>query len=194
MPGGNVTTGHEELTLRTLGPIYRSQSQFEDLVIANVKGSPIRLRDVGRVEDGTKEQRSFSRLNGVPTVTLEIRRQSGANTIEVIKGIKEALPRVAAQLPEDVKLESHSRPIALHRSSASRNSDTPGSGQYSRESGGVALHAVLALDADRGGRDSVFGDFNIRHDARARLHAQQRDDARAGVDGRRRNRRCDRRA
>jgi HAE1 family hydrophobic/amphiphilic exporter-1 len=57
------------------------------------------------VEDGTKEQRSLARLNGVPTVTLEIRRQSGANTIDVIKGIKQELPRVAGQLPNDVKME-----------------------------------------------------------------------------------------
>jgi hydrophobic/amphiphilic exporter-1 (mainly G- bacteria), HAE1 family len=104
VPGGNVTTGKEELTLRTLGR-FTDPRQFNDLVIANVNGAPVKLRDVGRVEDGTKEQRSFSRLNGVPTVTLDIRRQSGANTVEVIKGLKEALPRVAAQLPEDVKVE-----------------------------------------------------------------------------------------
>jgi HAE1 family hydrophobic/amphiphilic exporter-1 len=104
VPGGNVTTGKEELVLRTMGR-YTDPRQFEDLVIANVNGAPVKLRDVGRVEDGTKEQRSFSRLNGVPTVTLDIRRQSGANTVEVINGLKEALPRVAGQLPEDVKLE-----------------------------------------------------------------------------------------
>jgi HAE1 family hydrophobic/amphiphilic exporter-1 len=104
VPGGNVNTGHEELVLRTLGR-YVDARAFEDLVIANINGSPVRLRDVGRVEDGTKEQRSLSRLNGVPTVSLEIRRQSGANTIEVINGIKSQLPRVAAQLPNDVKLE-----------------------------------------------------------------------------------------
>jgi HAE1 family hydrophobic/amphiphilic exporter-1 len=104
VPGGNVTTGREELTLRTLGR-FNDPRQFGDLVIANINGSPVKLRDVGRVEDGTKEQRSFSRLNGVPTVTVDIRRQSGANTVEVIHGLKEALPRVAAQLPEDVKLE-----------------------------------------------------------------------------------------
>ncbi len=104
VPGGNVTTGKEELTLRTLGR-FTDPRQFNDLVIANVNGAPVKLRDVGRVEDGTKEQRSFSRLNGVPTVTLDIRRQSGANTVEVIKGLKDALPRVAAQLPEDVKVE-----------------------------------------------------------------------------------------
>ncbi|HET6646923.1 MAG TPA: efflux RND transporter permease subunit [Pyrinomonadaceae bacterium] len=105
IPGGNVNTGREELVLRTLGR-YSDARAFEELVIATVDGSPVKLRDVGHVEDGTKEQRSLSRLNGVPTVSLEIRRQSGANTIEVINGIKRELPRVAAQLPADVKLET----------------------------------------------------------------------------------------
>jgi HAE1 family hydrophobic/amphiphilic exporter-1 len=104
VPGGNVNTGREELVLRTLGR-YTDPRAFEDLVIANVNGSPIRLRDVGHVEDGTKEQRSLARLNGVPTVTLEIRRQSGANTIDVINGIKRELPRLGGQLPADVKME-----------------------------------------------------------------------------------------
>jgi len=104
VPGGNVDTGREELVLRTLGR-YSDPRAFDDLVVANINGSPVRLREVGRVEDGTKEQRSLSRLNGVPTVSLEIRRQSGANTIEVIQGLKRELPRVASQLPEDVKLE-----------------------------------------------------------------------------------------
>src|SRR6476619_8491216 len=92
VPGGNVNTGREELVLRTLGR-YTDPHAFEDLVIATVNGSPIRIRDVGRVEDGTKEQRSLARLNGVPTVTLEIRRQSGANTVEVIHNVKGQLDR-----------------------------------------------------------------------------------------------------
>jgi len=73
VPGGILTTNKEELTLRTLGR-FTDPKQFDDLVIANVNGGPVRLRDIGHVEDGTKEQRSFSRLNGVPTVTLDIRR------------------------------------------------------------------------------------------------------------------------
>jgi HAE1 family hydrophobic/amphiphilic exporter-1 len=90
--------------LRTMGR-YTDPRAFDDLVIANVNGSPIKLRDVARVEDGTKEQRSLARLNGVPTVTLEVRRQSGANTIDVINGIKRELPHVTGQLPADVKME-----------------------------------------------------------------------------------------
>ncbi|MEO8380963.1 MAG: efflux RND transporter permease subunit [Acidobacteriota bacterium] len=120
LPGGNVTTERQELTLRTMGR-YTEPDAFANLVVAtrtesgdvaglaspagSPAGVPIRIRDIGRVEDGTKEQRSLARLNGVPTVTLEIRRQSGSNTVEVIHGIKAALPAVAAQLPPDVKLE-----------------------------------------------------------------------------------------
>jgi len=55
---------------------YTDPRQMEELVVANINGAPIKIRDIGRVEDGTKEQRSIARLNGVPTVTLEIRRQS----------------------------------------------------------------------------------------------------------------------
>ena len=104
VPGGNVETDKRELVLRTLGR-YTDPREMEELVVANINGSPVRIRDLGRVEDGTKEQRSVARLNGVPTVTLEIRRQSGANTVEVIHNAKAQLDRVKAQLPADIKLE-----------------------------------------------------------------------------------------
>src|SRR5882762_9301564 len=104
VPGGNVETGKRELVLRTLGR-YTDPREMEELVVTNINGSPVKIRDIGRVEDGTKEQRSVARLNGVPTVTLEVRRQSGANTVEVIHNVKDQLARVAAQLPADVKME-----------------------------------------------------------------------------------------
>ena len=104
VPGGNVETGKRELVLRTLGR-YTEPREMQELVVANINGAPVKIRDIGRVEDGTKEQRSIARLNGVPTVTLEIRRQSGANTVEVIHNVKAQLERVSAQLPSDIKLE-----------------------------------------------------------------------------------------
>ena len=103
-PGGNVTSGGREQTLRTMGR-FENPADFNDLVVATINGQPVRVRDLGEAEDGTKEQRSVARLNGVPTVTLEVRRQSGANTIEVIEGVKEALAKVQAQLPPDLKIE-----------------------------------------------------------------------------------------
>jgi len=104
IPGGNVTSGQQEQTLRTMGRL-RDPRGFDELVIANVAGAPIRVRDIGHAEDGTYEQRSLARLDGVPTVILEVRRQSGANTVAVIESAKVNLERIAKQLPADVRLE-----------------------------------------------------------------------------------------
>ncbi|MCI0584844.1 MAG: efflux RND transporter permease subunit, partial [Chloroflexi bacterium] len=69
LPGGNVTAGAREQTLRTMGRLADARA-FNDLVVATRNGSPVRIRDLGRAEDGTKEQRSAARLNGAPAVTL----------------------------------------------------------------------------------------------------------------------------
>jgi hydrophobe/amphiphile efflux-1 (HAE1) family protein len=104
VPGGNVTAGAREQTLRTLGR-FVDPRDFNDLVIATVNGAPVRIRDIGIAEDGTKEARTTARLDDNPTVVLEVRRQSGANSVEVINAAKESLKRVIAQLPADVRLE-----------------------------------------------------------------------------------------
>lgn len=104
IPGGNVTSRQREQTLRTMGRLLDVQA-FNELVIVTRNGSSVRVRDIGRAEDGTKEARTVARLNGVPTVSLEVRRQSGANTVAVIEGLKEKLKSVQAQLPGDVKME-----------------------------------------------------------------------------------------
>jgi hydrophobe/amphiphile efflux-1 (HAE1) family protein len=104
IPAGNVTRAHEERTLRTLGR-FESARAFEDLLVTSIGGRPVRIRDIGHAEDGSFEQRSLARLNGTPTVVLELVRQSGANTVAVIESAKAALGRVQGMLPSDVKLE-----------------------------------------------------------------------------------------
>lgn len=104
VPGGNITGIGREQSLRTLGRIVDPRD-FANIVIATVNGAPVRVKDVATVEDGEAEQRSLARLNGLPAVSVEIRRQSGANTIEVIEAVKENLARVSGQLPPGVKLE-----------------------------------------------------------------------------------------
>ena len=104
LPGGNVTTSTTEQTLRTLGRLTDPRD-FNDLVIKTVNGAPIRVRDIGYAEDGTKEQRSLSRLNGTPTVILEVRRQSGFNTVAAIEAVKTNLDRVRPLVPPDVELQ-----------------------------------------------------------------------------------------
>jgi HAE1 family hydrophobic/amphiphilic exporter-1 len=104
VPGGNVDSGARELVLRTMGRVVRS-GDFDEMVIANAGGSPIKVRDIGYSEDGTKEMRTLSRLNGQPAVTLEIIRQSGSNTVAVIDDVKKNIERVKLQLPPDVRME-----------------------------------------------------------------------------------------
>ena len=104
IPGGRVDEGRRELVLRTLGR-FPDPREFNDLVVDTINGAPVRVVDIGWSEDGTKEQRSIARLNGAPTVTLEVRRQSGANTVAVIEAAKANMERLAAQLPSDVKVE-----------------------------------------------------------------------------------------
>lgn len=104
IPGGNVTGDLREQSLRTMGRLTNAQA-FNELVIATRGRSPIRVSDIGRAEDGTKEQRSISRLDGEPTVALDVLRQSGANTVGVIEAVKERLEELRTQLPGDVRLE-----------------------------------------------------------------------------------------
>jgi hydrophobic/amphiphilic exporter-1 (mainly G- bacteria), HAE1 family len=104
IPGGRVDAGIRELNLRTLGRFTDTRS-FADLVVATVNGSPVRLRDLGKAVDTTKEVRSLARLNGTPAVVLEIQRQSGANTVDVIDAVKQRLERCRQVLPNDVSLE-----------------------------------------------------------------------------------------
>jgi HAE1 family hydrophobic/amphiphilic exporter-1 len=104
VPGGNVTAADLERSLRTTGKLPTA-ADFDDMVVTTVNGVPIKIKDIGRAEDGTKEIRSTTRLNGVPAVSLEISRQSGANTVEVIEAVKQNLERLLPQIPADVKVE-----------------------------------------------------------------------------------------
>lgn len=104
VPGGRVDAGIRELGLRTLGRFQRTRD-FADLVVATVRGTPIRLGDLGEIVDGTKEVRSLARLNGKPAVVLQVQRQSGANTVEVIEAVKSRLVRSRELLPPDLSLD-----------------------------------------------------------------------------------------
>ncbi len=104
LPGGRVIHGAEELGLRTLGRVS-SVEQFADVIIANRGGTPIRVRDVARVEDGAEELRSWSSLRGKDVVSVEIRRQSGMNTVRVADAVKQRIAELRRELPAGVELQ-----------------------------------------------------------------------------------------
>ena len=102
--GGMMVRGNAEVALRTLGRIDDS-NQFENVVVANVKGTPIKISDIGSVEDTYAEISSYAALDGVPALSMDISRQSGTNTVEVIDGIMAKLARIKRTLPSDIKIE-----------------------------------------------------------------------------------------
>jgi hydrophobic/amphiphilic exporter-1 (mainly G- bacteria), HAE1 family len=103
VPGGRIVRGENELGVRTLGRIDAVE-QFGRIIVANVGGAPIRVMDVGRVEDSFAEPRTWNTIDGQPAVTLEVRRQSGTNTVRIIDAVKERLRDVEKTLPPGVSL------------------------------------------------------------------------------------------
>ena len=98
VPGGRVEQADRTLTLRTLGRL-QSPAEFNNIVVANRAGYPIKISDVGYTEDGEEEELSAGRINDTTTVLLQIRRQSGTNTVDVIDGIKERLDELKKSIP-----------------------------------------------------------------------------------------------
>lgn len=104
IPGGRVDQGQKELILRTMGRIARAED-FAQLIVGSAQGRPLRIADIGRVEDANVEPRALARLDGRPAVTLLIRKQTGTNTVEVINTVKRRLERIHSTLPADISTE-----------------------------------------------------------------------------------------
>jgi HAE1 family hydrophobic/amphiphilic exporter-1 len=104
VPGGNIDQGTQRLTLRTLGRVD-SIADLEHLVIANRGGAPVRLADVARVEDGSVERTTIANLNGQPAVMLRIVKQSGTNTLNVVRDVKARLAGIRSLLPPGYRMQ-----------------------------------------------------------------------------------------
>jgi len=104
IPGGRLTGGAREEGVRTLGRIESPQA-FEELIVADLKTGPVRVRDLGVVIDAEEEPRTLARLNGRNAVSLVVRKQSGTNTVEVVDRVKARLEEVRQGLPQDIRFE-----------------------------------------------------------------------------------------
>jgi hydrophobic/amphiphilic exporter-1 (mainly G- bacteria), HAE1 family len=98
IPGGRMEQGSRSVTLRTQGRV-KSVEEFNNIVVREQNGHPIHVSDVARVEDGEAEADTIANVNGKGTVLLQVRRQSGTNTVEVVKSVKERLAEISAALP-----------------------------------------------------------------------------------------------
>lgn len=114
-PGGRVDQGKGEIVLRTLGRVENPRD-FEKLIIANRNNQPIRIEDIGRVEDSFEEPRGLARLwvggknpmnqpLGDNAVSLVVMKQSGSNTVAVVDSVLARLAKILPDLPEDIQVE-----------------------------------------------------------------------------------------
>jgi hydrophobic/amphiphilic exporter-1 (mainly G- bacteria), HAE1 family len=104
VPAGRVNAGATELNVKTLGR-FRTLDELRGMVVATLpSGAQVHLSEVARVEDGYKEARVRSRLDGKDAVALEIQKQGGTNTVKISDAVYKVVAEAARALPPDVKV------------------------------------------------------------------------------------------
>ncbi len=103
LPSGRIESRQREFSVLTESDL-RVPEQFNDLILKETKGYPIRLRDIGYAEIGAADERNAVRVNGNPSVGLGIVKQSTANTLSVAQAVRALLPGIVASLPEGMKI------------------------------------------------------------------------------------------
>ena len=103
IPGGTFTTGPSNIALRTMGRLD-NVSDFNRIILSQRNGSVVTFGDVGRVDDTIEEVRSIARVDGVNSVSLGIRKQTGTNTIQIVDDVMKRLDVIKQTLPADIKI------------------------------------------------------------------------------------------
>src|SRR5512137_1395119 len=102
VPGGRIENSRIEYIVKTKGE-FETPEAFNDMVITYRHGRLIKLRDIGKAEDGLEDERSLTRFNGKTSVGLAVKRQSGENTVAVAERVKAAV--AAVKPPNNMKLD-----------------------------------------------------------------------------------------
>jgi len=98
-PGGSIEQGYSEFTVRVPGR-YGSLNEMRAEVIAVRDGAPVRLGQVAEIADTQKRVTRIIRINGEPGIRMAVRKQSGANTVEVAERLRAELERMNAEYPQ----------------------------------------------------------------------------------------------
>src|ERR1017187_10166746 len=103
LPAGKLEQGRQEPLVRVSGK-FRSVEGFDHLIVSFRGGTPIFLPMVARVVDGIEERRSASLIDGRPGLSLDVVKQSGANTVEVADNIEQAIQEITSERPAHIRL------------------------------------------------------------------------------------------
>ena len=103
IPSGSIDIGSETYSLR-IKKEFKDPSELYDVVLGSYNGGTIYLRDVARIVDSVEEKSQESYTNGVRGAQIIIQKQSGYNTVEVIRKVKKELAHLERNLPSDVQI------------------------------------------------------------------------------------------
>ena len=104
LPSGRIEGEKRSLSIVARGRMDQPE-QYADLIVREVAGSPVRLRDVATVEIGPEVEGTIARFNGKPAVGLGVVKQSDANAIDVARRVRTEIERIRPLLPPDVSLD-----------------------------------------------------------------------------------------
>ena len=103
IPSGSIDIGSDTYTLR-IKKEFKDPSELLNVVLGNFNGGTVYLRDVARVVDDVEEKSQESYTNGVRGAQIIIQKQSGYNTVEVIRKVKKEMARLERTLPADIQI------------------------------------------------------------------------------------------
>jgi len=103
IPGGNIKVGKNDFAVRVPGE-FTNINDIRNIVLINFNGKVIKLKDVADVKDSFKEKDEFARTKNGLGVAFIVQKQSGANTLDVIKATRKKMAEIKKQLPKDIKI------------------------------------------------------------------------------------------
>ncbi len=103
-PKGNLEGAHQTYTLDTNDQLFNAAA-FNNVIVAYRNGAPVRVKDVGKAQDGVLNARTGAWFGDTPAEGLAIQRQAGANTIQLVDTIKAMMPRLEESIPPSVKVD-----------------------------------------------------------------------------------------
>ncbi|MCD6672754.1 MAG: efflux RND transporter permease subunit [Burkholderiaceae bacterium] len=104
LPSGRIESRQREFTVVSQSDLQRV-AEFENVVVRNVNGYAVRIRDVGRVTLAPQDERSIVRFNGRDAISLGLIKQATANPLTLAQALKAELPRLREELPEGLTVD-----------------------------------------------------------------------------------------
>ncbi len=103
VPAGKLEQNQNEPLVRVAGK-FRSVEGFQNLIVSVRNGRPVYLPEVARIVDGIEERRSASLINDREGLALDVVKQSGSNTVDVVDNVRVELAKLNAELPPHIRL------------------------------------------------------------------------------------------